>query len=1066
MAASTIQLLSLFITTIVLSANVVDGQNLTFLEIIDADPNLSTFEMALVATKFDFNDYGSPLTLFAPDNAGFDSLGLLRDRWFSQGWSAHLKYFLETHLVAGSLPSSSFPFGSTPLTAVNGEMYFFNKNRRRSLQQAPYDLELESLDGIFYRLNGVILPETLSSSTILDTVATDNFSILNELLTLTGLDGVLLDLDVTATFFAPTDAAFNALGADDLAFYRANTNATTDLLNGHIVLNRVVPSTEVLAGVVELQSESGKTLIFQVEMGEFYTVNGVDVVTLDKVAYNGIAHALSGVITVTGTPTTSPFAPPVPVNSPSPEPSVSPSSVSPPSPQPSSAPFSLPTSAPFVPPSPISPPSLEPVSSPVIVTASPVTPSPVEVVTASPVTPAPVEVVTASPVTPAPVEVVTGSPVTPSPVDVVTPSPVTSSPVDVVTGSPVTPAPVEVVTASPVTPAPAEVVVTGSPVTPAPAEVVTGSPVTPPPVDFVTLSPVTPSPVEVVTLSPVTASPVQIESASPVTPSPVDVPTLAPITATPVQIETVSPVTASPVQLETVSPVTPSPVAIVTFRTIIDSDPEFSTLGQALDAVAFDIDNFDFPATLFAPNNGAFASLNSTFLSTLLSPGWSSHLANVLSLHVVEGAIPSVSLVDGALEAVNGDILTVSVGGIIEISSAGTDSAVVSLPEILSADGVLYELNKVLLPDFVSVSVSEIFATSPDLSFLNELLMLTGLDQLFASRRMMQAVTNGTSDTFTVFAPNNSAFTALGTDALDYYRSNVTATRTLLLGHVVLDEVVSTRSVDAGPVELTSESGDTLTFMSDFKDDGEPIYTVNNVEIVMTDVLANDGIVQVIASVLSVPGADLPDRPSNTPMQASSGPSLVPSAPLPETSAPVFVTNAPFPLTSAPSPIGPPLPSAGPIKPTNVDGMMEKKEMVKSKKMEKVGKRSKKGKVSDKGKGSGSSDNDKGPDSGGKGKGSDSSSKKTKGSVGSVSIGKGKRSKACDENKDPGRSSRNKGSDDKEAGIRGKDGKKVMSCESIPTAKGMNDKKKTEKGISKGSGKLRTTISPKAQTED
>jgi Fasciclin domain len=113
---------------------------------------------------------------------------------------------------------------------------------------------------------------------------------------------------------------------------------------------------------------------------------------------------------------------------------------------------------------------------------------------------------------------------------------------------------------------------------------------------------------------------------------------------------------------------------------------------------------------------------------------------------------------------------------------------------------------------------------------------------------------------------------------MTYYRTNMSATTTLLLGHVVLDQVVSTRALDAGPVVLTSAAGDTLTFMSDFKDDGEPVYTVNDVEIVMTDVLANDGIVQVISSVLDVPRADPPefssDWPSSTPSQR---PSITPS---------------------------------------------------------------------------------------------------------------------------------------------------------------------------------------------
>jgi uncharacterized surface protein with fasciclin (FAS1) repeats len=357
-----------------------------------------------------------------------------------------------------------------------------------------------------------------------------------------------------------------------------------------------------------------------------------------------------------------------------------------------------------------------------------------------------------------------------------------------------------------------------------------------------------------------------------------------------------------------------------TLRQIIDADPDFSTLGQALDTIAFNIDALEFPATLFAPNNGAFANLDPTLLNMLLSPGWETHFVNVLRGHIVDGVIRSSSLVDGDLKARNGEILTVTVGENILISSADTENAVVILPETVFAGGVFYELSDVLLPDFVSTTVMDIFEQTPSLSILNELLIMTGLDQLFASRRMLQTMADATGNTFTVFAPNNDAFTALGTDALDYYRSNVDVTTTLLLDHVVLDQVASTRAVDDGPVELPSAAGDTLTFMSDFRDDGTPTYTVNDVEIVMSDVLANDGIVHVIASVLEVPGADPPERPSDRPsITPSKTPSITPTsepsfAPSPEPSVtPVSMvvrsptprptvsgTEAPFPPPTVP----------------------------------------------------------------------------------------------------------------------------------------------------------------------
>jgi uncharacterized surface protein with fasciclin (FAS1) repeats len=540
---------------------------------------------------------------------------------------------------------------------------------------------------------------------------------------------------------------------------------------------------------------------------------------------------------------------------------------------------------------------------------------------------------------------------------------------------------------------------------------------------------VSPSPVSPPTSEPTPfPSPVDVEIPSPTVPEPTS-------PAVPVDIETPSPVSDEPPPVENVAP---SPVTSLTFRDIIDSDPNFSTLGQTLDTVDIDLGAFDFPVTVFAPNNGAFANLDPTLLSTLLSPGWETHLIIVLASHIVNGAIPSTSLVSGELEALNGEILIVSVGETILLSSDGTNDAVVTLPEILSADGVFYELNDVLLPSFVNVSVSDILA-SPDLSILNELLILTGLDQLFAPRRMLRANANGTGSTFTVFAPNNDAFTALGADVLDYIRSNLNVTKTLLLGHVILDQVVSTRALDAGPVLLPSAAGDTRTFMSDFTEDGELVNTVDDVEIVIPDVLTIDGIVHVIAGVLDVAGADLPERRSDAP---SASPSAVVDC--------------------------------------EGKGMMSKKGMEKSKKMEKIGKDSKsgKGKGMDKGISFDSSiGKSQGGDGSGKGKGADISFDKISKGKGSHGSGKGKGSKICGKGKSSkgsSKSGKGKGFDSSGKG-KGLDGSfgKGMSSESSTGKKGMSGDSNTSKSKGKktmdsssGNGMSSDGTASKGKTSD
>jgi uncharacterized surface protein with fasciclin (FAS1) repeats len=292
----------------------------------------------------------------------------------------------------------------------------------------------------------------------------------------------------------------------------------------------------------------------------------------------------------------------------------------------------------------------------------------------------------------------------------------------------------------------------------------------------------------------------------------------------------------------------------VTLREIIDGDPDFSTLGQALDTANIDLGSLSAAITLFAPTNAAFSLLDPVLLERLLSTGWSTHLVIVLAMHVVDGAIPAESLVTGTYDALNGETLTVTTSGTSKVvSSPDTNGASVSLPEIVATDGVFYEIDAVLLPSFVSESLLDI-AASDGFSILYELLILTGLDQLLTS-----------GITATVFAPTDDAFNSLGSAALDYYRANVDVTTLLLSGHVVTDLVVPSVTVNLGPIELPSAAGETLVFSLEEPSDTVFVYLVNGVQVIVPDVLANDGIVHVLNGVIAVPGTEVPGTPTMSP---------------------------------------------------------------------------------------------------------------------------------------------------------------------------------------------------------
>lgn len=101
------------------------------------------------------------------------------------------------------------------------------------------------------------------------------------------------------------------------------------------------------------------------------------------------------------------------------------------------------------------------------------------------------------------------------------------------------------------------------------------------------------------------------------------------------------------------------------------------------------------PFTVFAPTNEAFAKLPAGAVDNLLKPEMKKDLTSVLTYHVVPGALKAADLKDGQkLKTVQGKELTVSVkDGVVMI-----DGAKVTIPDVISSNGVTHVIDAVLMP--------------------------------------------------------------------------------------------------------------------------------------------------------------------------------------------------------------------------------------------------------------------------------------------------------------------------------------------------------------------------------
>lgn len=101
------------------------------------------------------------------------------------------------------------------------------------------------------------------------------------------------------------------------------------------------------------------------------------------------------------------------------------------------------------------------------------------------------------------------------------------------------------------------------------------------------------------------------------------------------------------------------------------------------------------PFTVFAPTNAAFNALPAGTVDGLLKPESKAALTNILTYHVVAGAVKAADLKDGQkVKTLQGEELTVSIkDGKVRINGANVTAA-----DLTGSNGVVHVIDAVLMP--------------------------------------------------------------------------------------------------------------------------------------------------------------------------------------------------------------------------------------------------------------------------------------------------------------------------------------------------------------------------------
>ncbi len=288
---------------------------------------------------------------------------------------------------------------------------------------------------------------------------------------------------------------------------------------------------------------------------------------------------------------------------------------------------------------------------------------------------------------------------------------------------------------------------------------------------------------------------------------------------------------------------TPPPTSMTVVDVIVNS-PDHNILEAAVVAAGLTNDlNGEGPFTVFAPTDAAFSALPEGTIEALLDDPMG-ELASILTYHVIGGTVLSTDLSDGQTAmTINGKDVTVSIND----NGVFINNAQVTMADIETDNGVVHVINAVLLPP--SNTVVDVIVNSPDHTTLEAAVLAAELDDDLSGE-----------GPFTVFAPTDAAFEALPEGTVETLLEDPTGDLAdILLYHVVGGASVMSTDLSDGQMVMTLNGKEIRVLIND-----NGVF-INNAQVTMADIEADNGVVHVIDAVLLPPTTTVVDVIVNSP---------------------------------------------------------------------------------------------------------------------------------------------------------------------------------------------------------
>lgn len=293
----------LFIPVFMTSCTKEDEANKTVVDIVVENPDFSLLEAAVVHAGLAENLKSGTITVFAPDNEAFKTIGIETEADITALDKNLVASILTYHVIPSLVPASAIETkNNAEVTMLDGGKSFVTKNASgvsvNGASVTSADIKAEN-GSIIHVIDAVLINETRNIVAVAQAYPEFSFLVAAVLRANEGTTKVVDILSSAGPFtvFAPTNEAFQAAGFPTIeSVQQASPDVLANILTYHVIADRVY-STNLTTGNVP--TAQGGTVSINALAG---TVKGTNngqpsnITGVNIPASNGVIHVINSVL--------------------------------------------------------------------------------------------------------------------------------------------------------------------------------------------------------------------------------------------------------------------------------------------------------------------------------------------------------------------------------------------------------------------------------------------------------------------------------------------------------------------------------------------------------------------------------------------------------------------------------------------------------------------------------------------------------------------------------------------------------------------------------------------------